>query len=46
MTEAREIVRTLTNDDPNLASKAVEGIMDDNFLRLLLERTPASRSKN
>jgi plasmid replication initiation protein len=38
MTEAREIVRTLTNDDPNLASKAVEGIMDDNFLRLLLER--------
>lgn len=37
-TEAREIVRTLTNDDPELASKAVAEILDDGFLRTLLER--------
>lgn len=37
-TEAREIVRTLTNDDPELAAKAVAAILEDSFLRLLLER--------
>ena len=37
-TEARETVRALTNDDPDLASKAVAGILEDGFLRALLER--------
>lgn len=43
LSEAKEIVRNLTNDDPDLASKAVRGILDDGFLRALLERNTGLR---